>query len=249
MPFRNILFYFFFFGLISAVQAQKAVIRTVVQYYKLNYSNFQCVRFYEDTFKNYTLKQIILVRHGKPMISKKGWVNRNGAVQYIHRYDSVPVYPFDTSPVCLDEDELTRVYSSMLTRSISTADQMFDHQIPIEHLKRFNEFQLKPICLPNIKLPLRIWPVTSRICWMLGLNDKGIESFGEAKIRAHGGAYFLEFKAEQNNKVVLVAHAFLNRYIKKTLRHQGWHVLNFNAMNYLGTYVLFKIEPTNAESE
>lgn len=210
------------------------------------YESLDCLRFIEEgdvLVKNDgQLQQIVLIRHGHPMISREGRFKRQDAMNYIVAYDTVNVYPFDKRPFCTDSGELKVVYTSQLQRSIHSAALVFGPEQRFEHRKDFNEFQRKIAKLPNYKKSMGMWSGISRALWILGFNDKGIESFGEAKMRAFKGAAFLEFDAERDGKSMLVAHGFLNRYIKKYLKKKGWKAVDLGGKEYFGVYVLFRFK-------
>ncbi|MGB0522654.1 MAG: histidine phosphatase family protein [Flammeovirgaceae bacterium] len=186
------------------------------------------------------LMQIMLIRHGVPKISRKGWFKRKEAQQFIKDYDSVGVYPLAHQPVRLVKGELDTIYTSNLNRAIHTAQLSFGDQITYVEDPQFAEFERKIIAFPNMKMPLGFWLVNSRLLWVLGLNDKGIENFKSAKKRARNGANFLATQAARDGKVVLVAHGFLNKYLRKYLAKQGWHTVKNGGQEHLGVSLLIK---------
>jgi hypothetical protein len=75
----------------------------------------------------------------------------------------------------------------------------------------------------------------------MGFNKKGIESFSQAKERARRAAFFLDDKAEINGKTVLFSHGFLNKYINRYLKREGYKSVDLNGQKYLGAYYFYKI--------
>lgn len=96
----------------------------------------------------------------------------------------------------------------------------------------------------KFKLPIKLWTLGARIKWMLGIGHHGIESFADAKKRARKAAELLVKATEEKPKVVLVAHGFLNRYIREDLEEMGWRVVKDGGSNYFATTVLVKIDDT-----
>ena len=186
------------------------------------------------------LNQIILLRHGEPALNKKGWRKRKEAMRFVVQYDSVGVYPPGYTPVSLDTNDINTIFTSTLNRSISTAEQLFDKSENHRADAIFREFERKVFSFPNIKLPLNWWLVGSRAFWFMGLNKKGIESFSEAKLRAREAAAFLETKAEEDGKTVLVSHGLLNHYLVKYLKKNGWTEVFDGGKGYLSQKVLVK---------
>jgi hypothetical protein len=62
-----------------------------------------------------------------------------------------------------------------------------------------------------------------------------------AKDRAKEAALFLDRRAQRDRKALLFAHGFLNRYIKKYLKEEGYEVVNLEGQKYLGAYYFYKI--------
>lgn len=195
-----------------------------------------------NNFEESGIQQIFIFRHGEPALNKKGWKNRKEAIRYTEMYDSVGVYDFEQKPICLREEDIKTVYTSKLPRAINTAEKTFNSSIPLESLALFNEFERKIIKFPNLKLPLKFWSVTTRVVWMMGFNKKGIESFSQAKDRSRRAAFFLNDKAENNTKVILFSHGFLNKYVKKYLKKEGYKAVNLNGQKYLGAYYFYKVK-------
>jgi hypothetical protein len=226
--------------------AQESLLSKIRQLQQERFNDGECLDFVRagdlEGLDEGQLQQIIIIRHGEPAMNKKGWKNRNEAIRYTEMYDSVGVYHFDEKPVCLRNYDETFIFTSKLPRAINTAEKTIGDDGQFESLVLFNEFERKVIEFPNIKLPRQFWSITTRAVWMMGFNDKGIESFGQAKSRADRAAVFLDEKTKTNEKVLLFAHGFLNKYVKKTLKKSGYKTLDFNGQKYLGAYYFYKLK-------
>lgn len=190
------------------------------------------------------LKQIALIRHGEPDLQKGGRFSYEEAKQYMMNYDSVGIMLPDEPFFMVEDDEEILFYTSTLERARHTAQYLFGPDREFVETADFREFERRtdPRQL-RMRLPLRYWTVTARIEWMLGLRqDESIESFGEAKNRAREGARRLDAESRQHDKIVLVAHGFLNRYIKKYLEEEGWEVVRDGGRDYFATTILAKVE-------
>jgi len=77
---------------------------------------------------------------------------------------------------------------------------------------------------------------------MGGGKNKGIESYKDAKNRAEEAAQMLADASLTNPKVLLTAHGFLNRYIRKDLEKMGWKVVEDTGNSYFGTTILVRID-------
>ena len=196
------------------------------------------------------LKQIALIRHGEPDLAKTGRFSYEEAKEYMKNYDSVGILVPDEPFFEVAEEEEILFYVSNLNRAKTTADYLFGPEQERVESEEFREFERS---LENrrapISLPLRYWSISARLEWYLGINRGGIESFGDAKKRAARGAAKLDTLSEEHEKIALVAHGFLNRYIKKYLKEQGWEVVREGGLNYFATTILVKIDEAEEQEE
>lgn len=189
------------------------------------------------------LSQIILLRHGEPALIKDGRRRRPEAKKYIKDYDSVGIYPPTFTPVTLEDDDVEKIYTSNIQRSIATAKAVFEREdIQVPNVL-FREFERKIVGMPNIKMPLKWWLRGSRILWFMGFNKKDIESFREARERAQTAADFLANDAKKEGKTLLVSHGLLNHFIVKYLKEEGWTLVYDGGKGYLSQKVLVKLKP------
>ncbi|MEL6558143.1 MAG: histidine phosphatase family protein [Bacteroidota bacterium] len=188
------------------------------------------------------LSQIILLRHGEPALNKKGWRKRKEAMQFVKDYDSVGIYKPAFVPIVLSKNELSVIHTSSINRSIATANKVLGLQDIQKPQPLFREFERKIFSFFNIKLPLKWWLTGSRVFWFMGMNKRGIESFGEAKKRAQKAALFLEEDAMQNGKTLLVSHGLLNHYLVKYLKKNGWEEVYDGGKGYLSQKMLVKYQ-------
>lgn len=190
------------------------------------------------------LKQIALIRHGEPDLPKGGRFSYEEAKEYMMNYDTVGIMLPDEPFFMVEDDEDIRFYTSTLERARHTARYLFGPEREFVETADFREFERRtdPRHL-RMRLPLRYWTVTARIEWMLGLRqDDAIESFGKAKERAREGARRLDAESRQQDKIVLVAHGFLNRYLKKYLEDEGWEIVRDGGRDYFATTIMAKVE-------
>ncbi|WP_224997507.1 histidine phosphatase family protein [Cesiribacter sp. SM1] len=193
--------------------------------------------------ENAQVRQIALIRHGEPDLTKTGQFTYEEAKSFIRNYDSVGIIIPDRPFFKLNEAEEVALFTSTIPRAQATAKYLFGAEREIVITEDFREFE-RIIGKRRVKmrLPLKYWTTTARIKWMLGLDREGIESFSEAKERARKGAMLLDESSEEIPKVVLVAHGFLNRYIRKNLEELGWRVVRDGGDNYFATTILAKID-------
>jgi broad specificity phosphatase PhoE len=221
--------------------AQLSELGTLKKYYS-DYSseNDSCggLRFAQSSD---SIIQIVLIRHGKPQLNKKGWFSAADAQKYSDLYDRVEVYDFSPSPFCFDENDLDTLYSSDLIRAVSTATKILgESDIVLQQKTLFREFEREVFPFPVLKMPLNFWLVTSRLMWYSGLHSRRIESSVAAGKRVDLAAEFLEKKSQKNGKTALVAHGMFNKRLAKTLRRNGWTMVYQNGNGYLSLRILAK---------
>jgi len=209
--------------------AQHSDLRQIKTYYQQQQED-TCVVLFHDPPNS--IDQIVLIRHGQPNLQRKGWYNRKEAEAYIRAYDSVQVIPFNFVPISAESLATDTIYCSNIPRAVSTAHLIFDEEYIIVEDPRFREFERKVMRFCNMKLPLGFWLTTSRLLWMVGLNDKGIENFKEAKHRAKENADLLIQQARADNMTIVVAHGLHNRYVMKYLKKRGWKTVRKGGNDY-----------------
>ncbi|MFC6998663.1 histidine phosphatase family protein [Rufibacter roseus] len=183
---------------------------------------------------------IYLIRHAKPIIDKSGFFSKAQAQQYLKDYHLAEVEEILERDEHLPAGKVRKVLTSTLPRAKATAKMLFGNDVELVEDEMFREFENRIWGLPIGKFPLAWWQVTSRVLWMLGLNQKEIESFIQAKTRAAQAAHHLAQEAEKERIAVLVAHGFLNQFIKRSLRKQGWKVKRNGGRGYVGITILTK---------
>lgn len=182
--------------------------------------------------------QIYLIRHARPVIDKAGFYSKAQARQYTQDYQVADVEEILDKNSHLPLEKISKVFCSTLLRAKSTARQLFGPAVTLVEDATFREFETRIWGLPIGKFPLAWWQVTSRVLWIMGLNQKEIESFKQAKKRAAQAAHHLAEEAQKEEIAVLVAHGFLNEFIKRALQKQGWHLRLDGGRGYVGVSLL-----------
>ncbi|MEM7552446.1 MAG: histidine phosphatase family protein [Bacteroidota bacterium] len=221
----------------SYASSQELSFDKIKNHYKSSHKG-GCIKIYRSEQEE--LQQIILIRHGEPDLKKNGWTNRKGAMRYSQKYDQVGIKSFEVHPFCEGELFGDTVFHSTLERAKNTADRLFREQVTLVGKDDFIEFERKIFVFPNIPLPLKFWTSTSRIFWILGFNDRGIENFKKAKKRAKKNAEFLEEYSRDHGEAILVAHGLHNKFVLKSLKKKGWKHVRSGGSGYLSIQILAK---------
>lgn len=201
---------------------------------------FVDAEFY-DSDENSELLQIMILRHQKVNLEKKPVYSFHEAYSYLHAYDTSTVVPVDCNPLQVGEDEIDSVYGSDLRRSVETAQLLFDERLPVGQYALFREFRNNPAALPMVTLPINYWRAMGTLRWLLGLEDAGPETFRQARHRTREAAAFLDAKAKDEKKVLLIGHGFFNILLKRYLKQNGWKVIHNGGFKNLGVSVLVKV--------
>lgn len=239
---------------IENIEAKYRELSTEADFVKVNgvpvAQNTRFIQPEDQVVEDYSnLRQIALVRHGEPDLEKTGKFSFDEARQYLQNYDSVGIIVPDKPFLTVNNKEDVSVFCSSINRARATARYLFGQDSLINVSPEFREFEttLGKHTL-KMRMPIKFWTAAARIKWILGVDRQGVESFADAKERARKAAQKLASATEENPKAVLVAHGFLNRYIKQDLEEMGWRVVRDGGSGYFGTTILVKIDEKAKEA-
>jgi broad specificity phosphatase PhoE len=166
------------------------------------------------------MKQITLIRHGKPVFELSGSVRARDLRKHVIRYNASGIS--DTPPPYTIElaKEHHIVVCSDLIRSVESAQALgFDEIHASEPL--FGEAAIPHFSRGSVKLPVNTWIILLRTLSLMGFSKNG-ESFRNTKKRAMLAADKLVQLADQYGRVLLVGHGFINYFIARELLASGW---------------------------
>jgi len=135
--------------------------------------------------------EIILVRHGKPIIPSLNKINALSFKFWVEQYNSS-----ELSSSSMPSKELLAIAKkcnafvcSGLPRSIQSVTSLNIDNITLSH-SQFNEAGLPNANWSMIKLSPMTWAVIFRLLWLFGYANNS-ESFKDAKMRAKASAQTL----------------------------------------------------------
>lgn len=170
---------------------------------------------------------IILVRHGKPALSRKVRLSAREYREWWKQYDIGGIVPDQKVPIKVKDwaSKADIFYSSSLRRAIESLELAAGRK-PDEV---FDDLVEAPLPSPPIPLKLRpkSWGTWSRIVWCIGWSD-GMESRPQARQRANRMAKKLEESAAGGKVVYVSGHGWFNRMIKGSLMARGWKCVSQN---------------------
>ena len=163
-----------------------------------------------------------MVRHGRPALSRRVRIDWRGYVAWWAAYGESGLAKGEAAPeplrrVALDAD---LIVSSPLPRARETAADLSQGQ-PLVVDALFVEAPLPAPPIPFLRLRPGTWGVLSRVLWWMGYAAKG-ESRWHAKARAILAADRLVELAQGRRLVLLCAHGWFNRMVRKVLRQRNW---------------------------
>ncbi|MFO1186333.1 MAG: histidine phosphatase family protein [Alphaproteobacteria bacterium] len=165
---------------------------------------------------------IILVRHGRPALSRDQRLDWRGYRSWWAAYGESGLDARERPPKRLASmaAEADCFVASPLPRARETAEHLAGgREILLDDV--FVEAPLPAPQIPFVRLKPGAWNVLSRISWKLGYSAAG-ESHKHAEVRAEDAATRLESLARGKSLVVLCAHGWFNRMIRPVLRARGW---------------------------
>ncbi len=170
---------------------------------------------------------IILVRHGKPALSRKVRLSAREYRDWWKQYDIGGILPDQKVPKKVKEwaGKADIFYSSSLRRAIESLE-LAAGRAPDQILDDLVEAPLPSPPIP-VKLRPKSWGTWSRIVWCIGWSD-GMESRPEARKRANHMAKTLEESAQGGKIVYVSGHGWFNRMIKGSLMARGWKCVSQN---------------------
>lgn len=188
------------------------------------------------------LLQIMLIRHQKVDIEMKGWYTSKQLSDFRINYDHNEIVPIDTMPVDIGKNDVSKIYTSKLYRARRTSEELFGDRFEIDSLSLFNELSPGNVKIPVLYMPAKVWAGVNRFFWLLGSKpDSNHESFRAARKRIDAASKFLQYKAEVETNVVLLAHGYLNREIRHRLQKNGWFLIEHTGNHNLGAGLLVKL--------
>lgn len=165
---------------------------------------------------------IILVRHGKPALSRKVQLDWRGYREWWKLYDAGGLADEQKMPpkVAAYAKEADIVISSPLPRAVESA-VLARGSAPDMTDKDLVEASLPPPHLGSLTFRPKTWGTFARICWWCGWTDE-MESHESAKKRSELMATKLEDHAKGGKMVFVTAHGWYNRMLKGRLKNRGW---------------------------
>ena len=167
---------------------------------------------------------IVLVRHGKPALSRKVRLTWLEYRQWWKKYDESGLAEGQAVPAKLAAlmHGADAVYSSDLIRAVETAT-MAAGRAPDIIDPQFREAALPSPWLGPVKLRPKTWGTLSRIVWFYGLIGSE-ERVTAARARANAVTDRLQTEAAAGRLIVVFAHGWFNRMMGTQLRRKGWKI-------------------------
>src|SRR4051812_15551726 len=126
--------------------------------------------------------QIVLMRHGRPVVPRCGWLPASAMRGWIAGYDGAVIAAGEVSADALLAARAARhIAASTLPRALSTVAALGVEAGLVD--SAFCEAQLPYAGWTALRLPVPVWAVLFRVLWLLGYSH-GAESARLARVRA-----------------------------------------------------------------
>ena len=166
--------------------------------------------------------EIILLRHGKPVLPELRKMNAVSFREWVRMYNEAGLCASSTpsQEAIRKSKNCNAVVCSSLPRSIESAKTLSKNEITLSS-ELFNEAGLPISNWQVFKLSPKAWAILFRAMWLFGYSNNS-ESFKQAKCRAQRSVQILQALALEHESVLFVGHGIYNRLIAKELRANGW---------------------------
>lgn len=166
------------------------------------------------------MKEIILIRHGKPLSANNAILSSAGFAQWVRQYNqsvldasNFPQHKLALEGYHVVASPLKRAKLSAVHYTGAPAHGIID--------------EIKEMDIPYYKLPFSFkawhWVVLNRLLWMLGKKGR-FETFSQAKDRVYEATELIERKAAEHNHLAVFGHGMSNRYLRIYLKKRGWKI-------------------------
>jgi broad specificity phosphatase PhoE len=169
--------------------------------------------------------RIIIVRHGRPALDREAGPKLDWRAYraWWARYEAGSLAEGQSVPQGLKSiiSKEALIFSSIRPRARETA-MLLSSGNEISHVEIFNEAPLPPPRWSDKRKYLpKTWNKIARLAWLLG-HHGGEEHVEQTRRRAAEAASLLADAASDGRDVVLAAHGWFNRMLRRPLVKAGW---------------------------
>jgi broad specificity phosphatase PhoE len=167
-------------------------------------------------------REILLVRHGRPLCDERTPIRGADFGAWARAYDDAPLDAGVEPPASLRRrvEPFDCIVTSSLRRSRESAHLLTGGRTSLSDAV-FDEAGVPTALALRLRLPPGYWDVAVRVAWLCGWSG-GAESMRAATARARLGAARLATLAAEHGRVVLVGHGMMNRLLSRELQRTGW---------------------------
>ncbi len=175
-----------------------------------------------------SLQTLVIVRHGKPALSRKVRLTWQGYREWWTQYDAGGLAAVQNIPKAVKTHARNAdfIISSPLRRARESAERVTG-RAPDVLDPDLIEAALPPPHLGRLTLRPKTWGTFARISWYMGWSD-GMESHKEAQVRAKRMVKTLEQHIHHHKFIFVTAHGWFNRMLKRELKKNGWSCVSQN---------------------
>ncbi|MBB5355343.1 broad specificity phosphatase PhoE [Anoxybacillus mongoliensis] len=164
---------------------------------------------------------IILIRHGKPVCKRGGWMTREQLINWLKAYDEAIVY--DEPLSYAEAKEKIKCASVVLVSSLARARHSASLLQPSHLIKEHGWLVEAPLPKPPKWMkgiyPLWMWLAFLRLLWFCGYGE---EPYAKTKQRAIKAAKQLNDYAQKGSVVAVIGHGWFHMLVSQQLKQYGW---------------------------
>jgi broad specificity phosphatase PhoE len=166
--------------------------------------------------------QIILMRHGRPMLESHLKLSAQEYGLWVERYNMSGIdRRYSPPPAAMEQARRCSYFvCSNLPRSLESLEALGINGADICDAL-FREMEMPSAAWRRPRLPAWGWSALFRFIWIMGYTENA-ESFTSARKRARRCGQKLVEVSVLHVDILFVGHGLLNRLIGKFLRDEGW---------------------------
>ena len=180
--------------------------------------------------------RIIIVRHGRPALDREAGPKLDWRAYraWWARYEAGSLAEGQSVPQGLKSmiSKEALIFSSIRPRARETA-MLLSSGHEISHVEIFNEAPLPPPRWSDRRRYLpKTWNKVARLAWLIGHREEGEEHVAETRERAEKAVDLLIEAAGDGRDVILAAHGWFNRMLRRPFAMRGWRCIRDGGDSY-----------------
>ena len=175
--------------------------------------------------------RITIIRHGKVNMKWPKKCSSSDFDMACAEYNRSELESINITPLC---EETDKIYVSMLSRSVHTAEILFSNKKYYE-MPEIGEVPLKSFMVTEKRLPLWMWNILGRVQWYIG-SSRQLEKRNSTIQRANK---VIDLCESQNEDCILVTHGFFMKTLIRVLKNRGYQLIGNNQLTIKNLQLIY----------